>query len=87
MACETPVLATNVGGIPELVRDGQNGFLVPAKDSVKLAERLLDLLKNERLRMQMGKIGRKMIFKMGLSWEQCAEQIRSIYQQAVDSDQ
>ena len=84
MACETPVLATNVGGIPELVKDGQNGFLVPAKDSAKLAERLLDLLKNEHLRMKMGKIGRKMIFKMGLSWEQCAKQIKDIYQQIKD---
>jgi glycosyltransferase involved in cell wall biosynthesis len=44
MACQTPVLATAVGGIPELIRDGETGWLVPAGDAAAIAERLPQLL-------------------------------------------
>lgn len=80
MACEIPVVATSVGGIPEIVHDHKNGFLVAPKDPLVLAERLSILIKNPSLRTQMGKIGRTMIFEMGLSWEQCARQTNGIYQ-------
>lgn len=83
MACEIPVVATAVGGIPEIVHDHQNGFLVAPKDSVALAERLITLSQNNSLRKQMGTTGRKMIFEMGLSWEQCARQMDDIYQRVA----
>jgi glycosyltransferase involved in cell wall biosynthesis len=44
MAAKVPVVATSVGGIPEVIRDGENGLLVPPNDSGKLAEKLLYLL-------------------------------------------
>ena len=46
MACGTPVVASAVGGIPEQLSDGQEGFLCPSGDAAALAARLLDLLRD-----------------------------------------
>lgn len=61
MAMEKPVIATEVGGNPELIVHGKNGYLVPPRDPEKLAEKILVLLKNKNLREQMGKMGRKIV--------------------------
>lgn len=58
MAEGLPAVATRVGGIPELIRDGVTGFLVPARDPERLAERLLLLLSNPGLRQRLGRAGR-----------------------------
>ena len=54
MACGLPVVVSTVGGIPELVKDGNNGFLVPPKDSFSLNEKLEILVNNEELRKKIG---------------------------------
>jgi glycosyltransferase involved in cell wall biosynthesis len=59
MAVGTPVVATNVGGIPEIVRDGVDGFLVPPDDPDKMGEKLLLLLTNPELRATMAKNARQ----------------------------
>jgi glycosyltransferase involved in cell wall biosynthesis len=56
-AARVPVVATAVGGTPEVVEHGVNGFLVPAGDSVVLAQRLLELLTNAPLARRMGQLG------------------------------
>ena len=53
-----PVVTTHWRGIPSVVQDGVNGFLVPVKDPAALADRLLDLLQDAALRDRMGKEGR-----------------------------
>jgi glycosyltransferase involved in cell wall biosynthesis len=53
LACGTPVVATAVGGIPEQVEDGVNGFLVPPGDSQALAARITQLLSDDELRRRM----------------------------------
>ncbi len=58
MACQRPVIATRVGGIPELVKDGETGFLVPPGDPEAIAEKIVLLLRNPTLRQQMGAAGR-----------------------------
>jgi glycosyltransferase involved in cell wall biosynthesis len=58
MAARKPVVATRVGGIPELVEDGRTGFLVERGDSKAMAEKLLLLLDDARLRRDMGERGR-----------------------------
>jgi L-malate glycosyltransferase len=58
MAARKPVVATRVGGIPELVEDGRTGFLVERGDSEAMAEKLLLLLDDARLRKDMGERGR-----------------------------
>ena len=57
MACGKPVVATNVGGIPEVVADGETGILVPPRDPAALAEALRKLLADPALRQRMGAAG------------------------------
>ena len=63
MATRLPVVATNVGGIPELVVDGETGFLVPAHEPKPLSDALSKLLGCVELRRQMGDRGRKQVEK------------------------
>jgi len=59
MAAGRPVVATAVGGVPELVEDGTTGILVPPGDRVALAEALLRLANDPKLRQLMGEEGQK----------------------------
>ena len=58
MSFGIPILATNVGGVPEIIRD-DNGVLVPPDDSSVLAERMIELLRNESLRRRIGAKGQQ----------------------------
>ncbi len=78
MSCATPVVATNVGGIPEVVRDHKNGILVPPNDAVKLAESIQYLLDNEKVRRKFGEEGRKWMVK-NFSSETTAKKLCQIY--------
>ena len=62
-ACGTPVVASNVGGIPEILEDGETGFLVSPENPGELADKLVFLLKNPGLREKMGEAGRRRIEK------------------------
>ncbi len=55
MACGTPVVASETGGLAFLVQDGETGFHVPAGDSDSLAQRLSELLENDELRVRLGR--------------------------------
>jgi glycosyltransferase involved in cell wall biosynthesis len=61
MAMEKPVVATKVGGNPELIVPGENGYLIPSEDPEPIAEKIIVLLKDKSLREKMGKAGRKMV--------------------------
>jgi sugar transferase (PEP-CTERM/EpsH1 system associated) len=61
MACGLPVLATAVGGNPELVTDGESGTLIPAADSDAMATMLERYVRDKALRLSQGKAGRKRI--------------------------
>lgn len=58
MAASLPVIATDTGGIAEVILDGKTGFLVPPRDINRMAERLIHLLKNENIRKQIGQNAR-----------------------------
>jgi len=58
MAAGKPVVATMTGGIPEVVVDGETGFLVPPRDHTAMAAAIVRLLKDEELRRRMGEAGR-----------------------------
>ncbi len=59
MACEVPVIATRVGGVPEVVTDGVDGYLVEPRDVAGAAGRALEILSDEQRRREMGRLARK----------------------------
>jgi glycosyltransferase involved in cell wall biosynthesis len=61
MACGKPVIGTDTGGIPSLIHDGGNGFLIPPNDPDALAEKLIYLLSNEDEAVRMGARGREFV--------------------------
>jgi len=61
LAAGVPVVATAVGGTPEVVRDGVNGYLVPPGDPAALARRMRDVLADEARRHALGEQGRQLI--------------------------
>ncbi len=96
MACETPVVASAVGGIPEVVVDGKTGVLVPLdqmdetpfeavdpdKFSRDLAKGVNDLMANESLRMEMAAAGRKRVEDV-FSWKSIAKQTVELYESLI----
>ncbi len=58
MACGVPSVVTRVGGNPEAIREGENGFMVPVEDDAAAAERLLYLLRNPERAVKIGESGR-----------------------------
>lgn len=56
-----PVVSTNVGGIPLQITDGENGYLVPPRDTQAFAERIIHLLENRTLAEEMGRKGRETV--------------------------
>ena len=63
MACEVPVIATRVGGVPEIVEDGKTGILIPPQTHIQLADAIIKLLQDSKMRKNMGKEGRKRVQK------------------------
>ena len=59
-ACEVPVIATRIGGIPEVINDGESGYLSDVGDVEKMSADTLVLLRNEELRRAFGEKGREL---------------------------
>lgn len=81
MACGIPIVASKIGGIPAVVKDGENGLLVPPKDSRVLADAIIYLLENENRREKMGKDGRKKA--EDYSWSRIAEETERVYKRVI----
>jgi glycosyltransferase involved in cell wall biosynthesis len=78
MACGVPVVATRVGGIPELVRDGHTGLLTQPGNERELAEKIINLLANEDLRGQMGRQAMQVVQEC-FTWEKVADRLLKVY--------
>jgi len=61
MACGKPIVATNIAGIPEVVRNGETGFLVKVGDYQSLAQHIINILRNEELAKTLGNNARKLV--------------------------
>lgn len=84
MACGTPVVASQVGGLAFLVQDGVTGFTVPVEEPAALAEKLILLANNAELRRQMGE--NAAAFAREYSWEKIADRMVALYQKLVPQD-
>jgi glycosyltransferase involved in cell wall biosynthesis len=73
-----PVVASRVGGIPEIVVDGETGILVPPEDPAALASALATLFADVELRSRYGEAGRRKI-EAEYRWESCVDRMESVY--------
>lgn len=78
MICGLPVVTTKVGGIPEIVKDGETGFLVEPQNAKALKESLKSLIENAKLRKSMGEKGKKRVMQ-NFSAEKMAREYGNIY--------
>lgn len=77
MACGTPVVASETGGLAFLVRDGETGFHVPTADPEALAEKLRLIIQDDELRAKLGKQAAE--YAKAYSWSLVVEQVIDLY--------
>jgi glycosyltransferase involved in cell wall biosynthesis len=78
MGCEVPVVASDAGGLPEVVENGVTGLVVPRGDSKALAQAIASLLADPQRRHRMGQAGRERALRL-FDWDRSAEQFEEIY--------
>ncbi|MBO2611444.1 glycosyltransferase family 4 protein [Shewanella algae] len=78
MRTSLPVIASDVGGVSESVKDGINGYLIPRKDADLLAERLKELVMDERKAIQYGEAGRQ-IFLNNFTFDEMYNKTKLVY--------
>lgn len=81
MACGTPVIASQVGGLAFLVQDGITGFVVPGGDPCVLAKALTKLIQQPELRMRLGKQAAE--YASWYSWDKISTRIRGVYEELL----
>lgn len=77
MACGTPVIASEIGGLAYLIQDGITGFHVPDRDPEELARAICLLLKNDELRKEMSEAS--VHYAKQYAWPQIASQVRRLF--------
>lgn len=80
MASEKPIIVTRMGGMPEVISDGINGFVIPVKDFETLAVKINSLLEDEQLKRRLGYTGRQIVEKQ-YTKEQVTDNTLNIYRQ------
>ncbi len=83
MATGLPIIASPVGGIPELIIDDKNGFLVSPTSKSEIKSAIIKLIENQDLRIKMGQIGRK-IFESNFSLPQMVRNYLKIYENLLE---
>jgi len=82
MYSEVPCIATNVGGIPEVVRDGQTGILVPSANPEALARAVKELLDKPELAKKYGEAGRKRVLE-NFTADKYIEKLENLYDELI----
>jgi D-inositol-3-phosphate glycosyltransferase len=81
MACGTPVVASNIGGLVYLVQDGITGFTVSDRNDNALARRVSQLLFDQELQLKMGKQAAQ--YALSYSWEIIAAKMKRLYEELL----
>ena len=85
LACGIPCVASQVGGITDIVQDGKNGFLVEPQNPVALAGKITELLGDDRLRQELSKYGRRFVVD-NFSWKAKAQELYILYQKLIEKE-
>ena len=79
MASKTAIVASDVGGIKDMIEDGKTGLMVPQKDSGQITKAIFRLCKNNALKQHLEENGKQRIMK-SFRWKAVAQQYMSIYE-------
>jgi glycosyltransferase involved in cell wall biosynthesis len=82
MTYKMPVIASNVGGIPDVIIPGKSGILVEQKNPSMLADAIIDLLRNPKKMQDIGEMGYAFISKE-FSWKKVIGEIESLYEEVI----
>jgi len=82
MSSGKPIVVTNSGGMPEIIKDDINGYVVPKRNHEELAERIIHLLSDDKFRKDLGDAGRKQVEEM-YTKEIYASKILNTYEEAI----
>lgn len=82
MACATPVIGTRTGGIPEVVREGETGFLVPPGNVSALRDRIRWLLAHPAEARSMGRMGREAVLR-DFTWQAVSDRCLAAYEEVL----
>jgi glycosyltransferase involved in cell wall biosynthesis len=80
MASGSPVVATRVGGLPDLIADGETGYLVPPQNPEELADAILQVLCDPDVAIRMGRVAQD-IAKKRFNIERLLSDIENLYQE------
>ena len=83
-ACALPVIVSDVGGLPEVVRDGETGLIVPRDDAPALQAALKRLVRDAGLRERLGQAGRAHV-QQAYEWEHCVDLMARCYERVVQA--
>ncbi len=81
MACGTPVIASDVGGLSKLVRDGETGLLFPPRDAHALADAICKLINDDAQRRRIGH--RASCYAEDFSWQRIADKLLAVYAEVL----
>lgn len=82
MACGKPLVATDVGGIPEVVQHKVTGLLVPCRDPEAIARSVITLLRDTDVRLRMGRAGLERVLQ-NFTWREIAKKTLALYERAL----
>jgi len=85
MTCGKAVIGTDIGGIKDIIKDGKNGLLVKQKDSTELANKIVNLINDSKLRKRIERNGKKFAIK-NYSWQNIVKQFEITYQMLTKGD-
>ncbi len=77
-----PIVSTNVGDVAKFIKDGENGFIVPIKDTAAMAEKIGLLIENKELRRKFGRQARETAVKH-LDVENCVKKHVQLYRKVM----
>ena len=83
MSCGKPVVAFRVASLPEMIADGETGFLAPAGDRGAFVERILTLLREPALAIRFGAAAAERVDRH-FRWDGTVRQVHKVYQEALD---